>query len=285
MGKSNTSIDRRQFLKSGGIATLSLVAIGAGVGYLKKLHTADSKTILRPPGAKNEDDFIYACIKCGLCVQICPIDAIKLADIEQNLSYGTPYINARDQACDFSCGAMQCTETCPTSALDFYKFKDAGEVAIIQYSKDHPNIYKDQSFNPIKFQADIMHKVTKMGIAKLNPSSCLAVQSEGFKGNPRSADFEGVYLSVNQKDTEAYPVNEHNFDRKICDLCITECPIGDTAIRMRETESSTGELSYMPEVLEACTGCGVCEMVCPTEQASIVIIPKNQLEKEGGLDV
>jgi ferredoxin-type protein NapG len=277
MGKANPNLGRRDFLKSAGIATVSLVAAGAGIGYVRTLHAEDSKHLLRPPGARAEEDFIYACIKCGLCVQICPIEAVKLADIDHNLSYGTPYIDAREQACDFSCGALQCTETCPTSALNFYKFKDAGEAAIMEYVKDKPDAYEDRNFNPIHYQADVMHKEVKMGIAKLNPASCLAVQGKGFKGSPRGADFKGVYLSVSQKDTAAYPVNEHQFDREICDLCVTECPIGDTAIRLEKTENG-----YIPKVLDGCTGCGVCEMVCPTATASIVIIPKNKLEEEGG---
>ncbi len=281
MAKANPSLGRRDFLKSAGIATLSLAAIGAGVGLMKTLHASDSKNLLRPPGARDEEDFIYACIKCGLCVQICPIGAVKLADIDHNLSYGTPYIDAREQACDFSCGALQCTETCPTSALNFYKFKDVGEAAIMEYVKEHPNAYQDPEFNPIQYQADKMHRDVRMGIAQLNPASCLAVQGKGFHGTPREQGFDGVYLSVNQNDKAARPVNDHHFDREVCDLCVTECPIGEKAIVMEKTEAD-GEMHFRPEVLDGCTGCGVCEMICPTAQASIVIIPKNQLTEKGG---
>ncbi|HMZ02430.1 MAG TPA: 4Fe-4S binding protein, partial [Burkholderiaceae bacterium] len=36
---------------------------------------------LRPPGALDEKDFLASCIKCGQCVQVCPVQAIKLADL------------------------------------------------------------------------------------------------------------------------------------------------------------------------------------------------------------
>ena len=37
------------------------------------------------------------------------------------------------------------------------------------------------------------------------------------------------------------------------------------------TFSANLYLSSKPEILDGCVGCGVCEMVCPTQQAAIVI--------------
>ena len=48
-----------------------------------------------------------------------------------------------------------------------------------------------------------------------------------------------------------------------CHLCIDDCPIGDTAI----TLADDGRV----RVLDGCTGCGVCERVCPTEPPSIIV--------------
>ena len=204
---------------------------------------------------------MFACIKCGLCVQICPIDAVKLADITQGLSYGTPYIDVREQACDFSCGALQCVETCPTAALDFTPFKEVGEEALISYEQKHPN---DHDYNMIAVQLAPMHAHTDMGLAVLNTNTCLAVKGKGFKGKPRDDRFKGVYSSPadRAKGLAPYPVADHVFDREICDLCVTECPIGEIAIVMENN---------IPKVLDACTGCGVCTMVCPTEGPSITI--------------
>lgn len=50
-----------------------------------------------------------------------------------------------------------------------------------------------------------------------------------------------------------------------CRLCVTQCPLGEAAIGIDNHGSV--------EVRHGCTGCGVCEQVCPTEPASIWIEP------------
>ena len=40
-----------------------------------------------------------------------------------------------------------------------------------------------------------------------------------------------------------------------------------------DEEGKDGKKKGIPVVHEACVGCGVCEMICPTEPASIEIIP------------
>ncbi|MFW5705994.1 MAG: 4Fe-4S dicluster domain-containing protein, partial [Bacteroidota bacterium] len=74
-------------------------------------------------------------------------------------------------------------------------------------------------------------------------------------------------------ETKALPLRERYYDREICNLCVTECPIGCHAIEMLETTRADGSVSYIPQVNEGCTGCGVCVMVCPTENPSIVVEP------------
>ncbi|MEN8249015.1 MAG: 4Fe-4S dicluster domain-containing protein [Bacteroidota bacterium] len=271
MSKNKSNIDRRSFLKNGAVAVVALGAVGAGANYLKGLNEENAKTLLRPPGAVNEEEFIYACIKCGLCVQICPIEAVKLAGIKDGLSIGTPYIDPRKQACDFSCDAMQCIETCPTAALDFIPFKKAGENALVEYQKANPE--PGPGYNPFIVQSKAMKENTNMGVAVLKAETCLAVQGKGYKGVPREDSFTGVYRSPDpeRKERKASPVNDHQFDREICDLCVTECPIGDTAIVLEEKSDDTGKKYWQPKILDACTGCGVCVMICPTTPSSIVI--------------
>ncbi len=267
MEENKFNINRRQFIVQSGFSIAALGAIGVGANYLKNLNTENAKTLLRPPGAVSEEEFIYACIKCGLCVQICPIEAVKLAGIDEGLSIGTPYIDPRKQACDFSCDAMQCVETCPTAALDFLPFKKQGENTIIEQEKLGNT--KDPNFNPFVVQSKAMKAHTKMGIAVVNEKTCLAHQGKGIKGQAREEGFTGVYRSPNLKLNEkrATLVNEHTFNSEICDLCITECPIGETAIISVENTQGL----KIPKVLEACTGCGVCTMLCPTDPVSITI--------------
>ncbi len=269
-------IGRREFIKSGAVAVAAITAIGGGVGYFLNTSGSDYRLVnfLRPPGAIAEDNLIYGCIKCGLCVQICPIQAIKLADGTKGLAYGTPFIDVRDQPCDFSCDSLQCVETCPTAVLNFKPFEKAGGDAIAEYQKDHD--FKDPDFNPFKVQIKAMKSAVTMGMAKVNLDTCIATQNKGFKGNPRANNFDGIYRSPYGNNKKATPLNERTFDREICDLCVTECPIGESAIILDERVNEDGTKSFKPIVLDACTGCGVCVMVCPTEKPSIIVEPIKQ---------
>ena len=266
MKDNNSDIKRRQFLKSSAVAVSSFIVVGLGANQMRKALKAgpDNIHLLRPPSAVDEDTFIAGCIKCGLCVQICPINAVKLAGIEEGLAYGTPYIDVREQACDFSCDPMQCVETCPTAVLDFQVLKRAGEDAYAELEKTGK--LNDPNFNPFKVQIAAMKESVHMGFAKLNEKTCLGIQGKPFKGIPRGEDFRGVNRTPDGKAQRATPLADKHFDVPVCNLCVTECPIGEKAIVFENNK---------PVVKDGCTGCGVCVMVCPTETPSIIVEPVN----------
>ncbi len=54
--------------------------------------------------------------------------------------------------------------------------------------------------------------------------------------------------------------------RANCRVCVDDCPLGDWAIGIDD--------QGLVQVRQGCTGCGVCERVCPTESASIIVIPR-----------
>ena len=275
----NKTKSRRQFLKQSGWAVAGIATVGTGYPILQNLLDNNGKIqlLLRPPGVINEHDFLYACIKCGLCVQICPVFAIKLADADSGLSIDTPYIDAREQACDFSCDSLQCAETCPTAALDFIKFKNIGVQTAIELQ---PKVDAGEIDGKDVFKSSIanMKKAVHIGFAVVTEHSCLAAKGQGFKGTPRGNEFKGVLRYREISASRPQPVREQTFDREICDLCVIHCPI-EGAIQLKEQTSAAGKKQWIPEVTEACTGCGVCEMVCPTEVASIVIKPGMSFEE------
>jgi len=248
--------DRRRFMRSlvmltGVVSTSLLGFVPMVMGWLNRL---------RPPGALNEPKFLSACIKCGQCVQVCPVNAIKLADMSDGNGMGAPYIDARKQACDFSCDGLQCVLACPTGALTHE----------VNYSH----------------QVDI-------GIARIvNENNCLAVHGKGFKGQARGAKYQGLLRYDDVDRWNPIPVSDHPYDLELCDLCVRQCPIeirasqcdagkppsGDInqcppkqAIRLVDISSEGGIKKMRPEILDGCVGCGVCEMICPVEPAVIVI--------------
>ncbi|MFA7557129.1 MAG: 4Fe-4S dicluster domain-containing protein [Hydrogenophaga sp.] len=252
---------RRRFLRSVGL-TVGVVGISL-LGYVPVIDARPPR--LRPPGALNEDDFLASCIKCGQCVQVCPVQAIELGDIDDGFGIGVPYISARDQACDFSCDAVQCILACPTGALTYLKPASLEISAGASLAK--PPVLKAKENDP----EPTLNLKERIGVARLaRPEACLAMHGKGFKGQARGPGFKGQMRYMDVDRWKPIPVRDHPYDRELCDLCFTECPIKD-AIRMVSFVSKRGERLARPEVLEQCVGCGVCEMVCPLEPAAIVI--------------
>jgi ferredoxin-type protein NapG len=193
---------------------------------------------LRPPGALAEREFLASCIKCGQCVQVCPVRAIHLADGGDGFGIGAPFIDARKQACDFSCDAVQCVLACPTGALT------------------HKIDTKEQ---------------VRMGFARLaRPDACLARQGKGFKGKARGEEFAGLHRYTKVDRWKPIKVADHPYDLELCDLCVRECPIKN-AISLEKVSADPADRRRTPVVHAACVGCGMCEMMCPAEPAAIVV--------------
>jgi ferredoxin-type protein NapG len=227
---------RRQFVRS--VIAGGAVVGTALAGYFPVI--ARWRDRLRPPGAKNEQEFLAACIKCGQCVQVCPVEAIKLAGIDDGFGVGVPYIETRDQACDFSCDALQCILACPTGALD-----------------PHHTTKKEE---------------VRMGMARfIGHDRCLAGKGKGFKGLARGPHFKGLlrYEEIDRWDPKR--ISSYEYDVEQCDLCVRECPI-EGAITI-ERSGGKGHGRPLPVIHDACVGCGTCDMICPAEPSCFEIEP------------
>ncbi len=266
LSKVRREQNRREFLRTAGLA-LGMVGVSLS-GLIPLLGSANAR--LRPPGAikdlLDEQQFLAACIKCGQCVQVCPVEAIRLADLTDGVGVGVPHIDPRAQACDFSCDGLQCVLACPTGALT----------------------------HDLDFPAD-----TRMGLARLaRPDACLAMQGKGFHGLARGPDHPGKLRYSEVDRWTPIPVADHPYDLELCDLCVRQCPI---EIRITECaaekipepgklarvaekvgnecpphhaialEPRADGVGMMPVVKDGCVGCGVCEMICPVESAAIVV--------------
>ncbi|WP_169777331.1 ferredoxin-type protein NapG [Campylobacter mucosalis] len=135
---------RREALKFG-VKALALVVAGGFVW--SKAVKAENLVLLRPPGAKGEKDFLASCIRCGLCVEACPFDTLKLASTTDGISVGTPFFTPRDIPCRL-CEDIPCTVACPTNALDRALVSDSDGKLDVNRSK--------------------------MGVAIVDSSSCIA---------------------------------------------------------------------------------------------------------------
>jgi len=228
--------ERREFMQYSTLGVLGLV-LGAGVVGAPYLYSEELH--LRPPGAVEEKEFLGLCIKCGQCLQVCPYHSIKLADIAKGHGIGTPYIDASKRGC-YACEAVPCVLACPSGAL-----------------------------------AHSTEKATdiKMGIAVLEfPNTCIAMTNTPVpKGHSkRMHDFIDNQVNVTQLE---YDVLEKfdSFEGKQCTLCADMCPMPNPLSAITMVPDSKG--GKRPEIYDGCTGCGVCEEVCPVSQSAIVVKP------------
>lgn len=267
-GKPPLSRERARQARRRALRTLLLTGgvVGAAVsGYLPIVYAREKR--LRPPGALDEKDFLSSCIKCGQCVQVCPVNAIKLADLADGFGVGTPYIDARAQACDFSCDAVQCILACPTGSLTYHKPEFLTVRPGAKLANKPILLAKQNDPEPT------LNLAERIGVARLTrPESCLARQGKGFKGQARGPHFSGELRYMDVDRWKPIKVADHPYDVELCDLCVTACPIKG-AISLETVFAPDGSQRKVPVVHEACVGCGVCEMICPTDPASIEIIP------------
>ena len=261
LSKAKKQTNRRRFLRT---TLLTGGVLGAALsGFLPIIYS--QKKRLRPPGALDEKDFLGSCIKCGQCVQVCPVQAIKLADLIDGMGVGTPYIDPRSQACDFSCDAVQCILACPTGSLVYHKpdFLPVRAGAALQAK---PTLLaKENDAEPT------LNMNERIGVARLSrPEACLAIQGKGFKGQARGAEFKGKLRYMDVDRWKPIKVSAHPYDVAECDLCVRECPVKG-AISIETVFAPDGSKRKSPVVHEPCVGCGVCEMICPVEPTCITV--------------
>ena len=109
--------NRRKFLATSAKAGCVMGLVGLGLTATATQSSQRDPFAIRPPGALAEDDFLSACVRCGLCVEACPYDTLKLARWFEGAATGTPFFTARDVPCEM-CDDIPCIKVCPSGALD-----------------------------------------------------------------------------------------------------------------------------------------------------------------------
>ena len=110
---------RRGLLLAGaaGLGTAAVTLSGArhllGDSGTRRIIPTD---LIRPPGARPEDDFLRRCYRCGACLAACPTNTLQPFGMAAGLpGLLTPVITPQLGPCDPTCNA--CGQICPTQAI------------------------------------------------------------------------------------------------------------------------------------------------------------------------
>lgn len=253
---------RREFIQNAtALGILGLIGAGGifGANYLKAAPPR-----LRPPGAVPEEEFIGLCIKCGQCLQVCPYDSIILEDIDGKVGVGMAYIEPRERGC-YLCEAFPCILACPSGALNH----------------EHDSI-------------EFVH----MGVAVVhNPDGCLAKVGKAVPDSAIDRIYEHTKV-LSEKERKTHKVQKSPNDSEKttlqkdlllklekhrgenpCTICADMCPFHpDPTKAIGMVDAKGGGL--LPEIREACNGCGACVELCPVDV--IKIIPRKTYQEVYG---
>ncbi|MBW1726384.1 MAG: 4Fe-4S binding protein [Deltaproteobacteria bacterium] len=103
----------RRAVLGGLLAGLSFPLLGRLDG---RLHHVSDARLIRPPGSLPEKDFLKLCQRCGLCMKVCPINAINPTLTEAGMAgFWTPNLIMTQGYCEYTC--TLCSGVCPTGAI------------------------------------------------------------------------------------------------------------------------------------------------------------------------
>ncbi len=213
--EQDMDVRRREFL-TGALRprNLALACTGA-VAWTHAVDEARGTAFsLRPPGAREEEDFLATCIKCGQCVEACPFDTLNLARAQDDEAIGVPYFDAREEPCHM-CEDVPCIENCPTDALE----KDIA----IEDAQMGLAVLVDQE-TCIAFQG-LRCEVCYRACPKLGKAIRLDIRSQ------ERADGHASFLPVVDSD-----------ECTGCGMCEHSCILEEAAIRVLPRDLAKGKL-------------------------------------------
>ncbi len=122
--KDKLDLERRYILGSllGGVLFFPLLKIDPS-------SKIPSPNLIRPPGSKNEDEFLARCIRCSECMKVCLTNGLQPTTYEAGLQgIWTPVLVPRIGYCEFNC--TLCTQVCPTGAIKNLTLKEKQKVKL-----------------------------------------------------------------------------------------------------------------------------------------------------------
>ncbi|MGB3195248.1 MAG: 4Fe-4S binding protein, partial [Phycisphaerae bacterium] len=249
-------------------AFLGSAAVGAVLGpaFLldrRSREKEESNPMLRPPGAlKPDGDFQAACVRCGACMRVCPTNALHPSGIENGIAgIWTPAFVFNIGYCDYTCNvqageagenrpANLCATVCPTGAIAPLARAEKNEwrigTAVFDHNRCLPWARGEECLT-----CEEMCPVTPRAISHRT----VEVANNEWLKMPDDRRNRYEQLEAKREEEGLTPAEEEE--------------LWAMPPKMR--------LLALPYLLPCrCTGCGVCENVCPVDGASGIRVERLQ---------
>ncbi len=229
------------------------------------------------------------CNGCGICVDICPKQAIELGPVKEIATgLDAPPIIINQDECSF-CG--MCASFCPVGAIELRVTDDEYQDAPIQDADEYPHLDGHTNINDEKCLPCLLCEKTcptgaitvKFDIPNKETISPYQENKEGsIKIDMDKCNFCGVCA----KFCDAFTMLEHEKDRDnlppfedvlididkcdYCKLCEDMCPEDAITIEGEHVDADAPEIKG--EVLideKLCINCGRCKMICPYDAVEV----------------
>jgi polyferredoxin len=196
-------LSRRQFLAA---TSTALAAVGLFRAEPAAAH--DAPHLILPPGAM-KPDFLSRCIRCGICLKVCPTSGLQPGMGAAGWAgLWTPVLVPRLGHCDYSCNA--CGQACPAGAIPLLDLETKRATVI-----GHASIDQNRC------------------LPWADNRSCLVCE-EMCPLPEKAILLEEVMVQTVQGDTVSVRRPHVLRDRCIgCGICENRCPLnGEAAIRV-----------------------------------------------------
>ena len=199
--------ERGDFFKSLGTLFAGFVA-----NRIEDTVTGLGPTLLRPPGALDEFEFLVKCTRCDKCVRACPENAVIKAPPTMGLALKTPYLDPRSIPC-FLCTTLPCVAECEDEALVWPR-RTRADGTVLEGAK-----------------------AVRMGTARVKPGLCVTWGT--LEREPRACRIcvdrcpypeEAIWISAPAEGASiGHPVVSADVCTG-CGICVFSCPSEPSAI-------------------------------------------------------
>lgn len=180
--------------------------------------------LVRPPGSIDEKEFLKKCVRCGLCMRVCPTNVLSPTLMEAGVEgIWTPYLDFNLGYCEYSC--TLCSSVCPTGAIRLITGKEKTETPIV------------------------------IGSSFFDRGRCLPWSGQGpclvceevCPTSPKAIFLTPMEVATDKEKSQKLMVPQVNLSRCVgCGVCSNKCPVqGRPAVYVNsvgETRSSSNRI-------------------------------------------